>query len=245
MSWPRTPTPPAGGAQSDAPQAGAQAPRLTILSQYIKDLSFENPRAPGSLEPGKSRPEIQVRVDARAQELGGRALRGHVPAALRRQVRRRSGVRGRADLCRAVLAGQRAAGQPAAGAADRVPAAAVPVRAADRRRRHARWRLSAADDRSDRLRHPVPAAPGAGAGGRAAADRRPTAARRPPEASHCRAVRSQSAWAAWSGARGAASMPSAGSTSSTEATTWYRPRALDAAKPYSTTRSTSATSGSQ
>jgi preprotein translocase subunit SecB len=64
-----TTPPPAGGAPSDAPQAGAQAPRLTILSQYIKDLSFENPRAPASLEPGKSRPEIQVRVDARAQEL--------------------------------------------------------------------------------------------------------------------------------------------------------------------------------
>ncbi|MGH6918785.1 MAG: protein-export chaperone SecB [Geminicoccaceae bacterium] len=65
------PTPPPGGAQpADAPQAGAPAPRLTILSQYIKDLSFENPRAPGSLEPGKSRPEIQIRVDTRAQELG-------------------------------------------------------------------------------------------------------------------------------------------------------------------------------
>jgi preprotein translocase subunit SecB len=63
------PTPP--GARPDAPQAGAPPPRLTIVSQYIKDLSFENPRAPGSLEPGKSRPEIQVRVDARAQELGG------------------------------------------------------------------------------------------------------------------------------------------------------------------------------
>jgi preprotein translocase subunit SecB len=63
------PTPP-GGAQPDASQAGAPAPRLSILSQYIKDLSFENPRAPGSLEPGRSRPEIQIRVDARAQELG-------------------------------------------------------------------------------------------------------------------------------------------------------------------------------
>jgi preprotein translocase subunit SecB len=62
-------TPPAGG--PDVPQAGAQAPRLAILSQYIKDLSFENPRAPGSLESGRSRPEIQVRVDARAQDLGG------------------------------------------------------------------------------------------------------------------------------------------------------------------------------
>jgi preprotein translocase subunit SecB len=63
-------TPPAGGARPDAPQVGAQPPRLAILSQYIKDLSFENPRAPGSLEPGRSRPEIQVRVDVRAQELG-------------------------------------------------------------------------------------------------------------------------------------------------------------------------------
>jgi preprotein translocase subunit SecB len=51
-------------------QPGAQPPRLTIMSQYIKDLSFENPRAPASLEPGKSRPEIQIRVDVRAQELG-------------------------------------------------------------------------------------------------------------------------------------------------------------------------------
>jgi preprotein translocase subunit SecB len=63
------PTPPGGAQPADAPQAATQ-PRLTILSQYIKDLSFENPRAPGSLEAGKSRPEIQIRVDARAQELG-------------------------------------------------------------------------------------------------------------------------------------------------------------------------------
>jgi preprotein translocase subunit SecB len=64
------PTPPQGGAQPDAQQGGAQPPRLAIVSQYIKDLSFENPRAPSTLEPGKTRPEIQIRVDARAQELG-------------------------------------------------------------------------------------------------------------------------------------------------------------------------------
>jgi preprotein translocase subunit SecB len=64
------PTPPQGGAQPDAQQGGAQPPRLAIVSQYIKDLSFENPRAPGTLEPGRTRPEIQIRVDARAQELG-------------------------------------------------------------------------------------------------------------------------------------------------------------------------------
>jgi preprotein translocase subunit SecB len=61
-----SPTPPAGDAQQDS----QQAPRLMIQSQYIKDLSFENPRAPTSLEPGQSRPEITVRVDARAQNLG-------------------------------------------------------------------------------------------------------------------------------------------------------------------------------
>jgi preprotein translocase subunit SecB len=61
-----SPTPPAGG----APQDSQQAPRLMIQSQYIKDLSFENPRAPTSLEPSQSRPEITVRVDARAQNLG-------------------------------------------------------------------------------------------------------------------------------------------------------------------------------
>ena len=44
---------------------------MTIQTQYVKDLSFENPRAPASLEPGQPRPEIQVRVDVRAQPLGG------------------------------------------------------------------------------------------------------------------------------------------------------------------------------
>ena len=40
-----------------------------IQSQYVKDLSFENPRAPASLLPGQARPEIQIRVDVRAQRL--------------------------------------------------------------------------------------------------------------------------------------------------------------------------------
>ena len=41
-----------------------------IQTQYVKDLSFENPRAPASLEPGQGRPEIQVQVDVRATALG-------------------------------------------------------------------------------------------------------------------------------------------------------------------------------
>jgi preprotein translocase subunit SecB len=50
-----------------APTGQAAQPRLMIQTQYVKDLSFENPRAPASLESGQGRPEIAVRVDVRAQ----------------------------------------------------------------------------------------------------------------------------------------------------------------------------------
>lgn len=56
-----------GGNQAEQ----AEPPRLMIQTQYIKDLSFENPRAPMSLDQSQSqqRPEIAVRVDVRAQPL--------------------------------------------------------------------------------------------------------------------------------------------------------------------------------
>ncbi len=43
---------------------------LIINAQYIKDLSFENPRAPQSLMPQKDPPEVQLSVDVKAQNLG-------------------------------------------------------------------------------------------------------------------------------------------------------------------------------
>lgn len=66
------PQTPPGGAPTppgDTTDQQAAQPRLTIQSQYIKDLSFENPRAPATLEPGQGRPEIAVRVDVRTQPL--------------------------------------------------------------------------------------------------------------------------------------------------------------------------------
>ena len=33
------------------PPEAAQAPQLNVLAQYTKDLSFENPNAPSSLQP--------------------------------------------------------------------------------------------------------------------------------------------------------------------------------------------------
>lgn len=39
-------------AQGQVNQAGG-APGMSIVAQYIKDLSFENPNAPQSLQPGE------------------------------------------------------------------------------------------------------------------------------------------------------------------------------------------------
>ena len=50
------------------PQAAAQA-RLSILTQYVKDMSFENPRAPFGVQQGV-RPEIQIRVDVETVTVG-------------------------------------------------------------------------------------------------------------------------------------------------------------------------------
>lgn len=55
--------------QAGAPQqtAGLQ-PQLQVLAQYIKDLSFENPQAPASLQMGK--PALDVSVDVQARPIG-------------------------------------------------------------------------------------------------------------------------------------------------------------------------------
>lgn len=62
-----TSSPNGGAPEGDAAQAG---PRLSILTQYVKDLSFENPRAPYGLQAGQPRPEIQIQVDVRAAAVG-------------------------------------------------------------------------------------------------------------------------------------------------------------------------------
>ncbi len=49
---------------------GASAQQLIVNAQYIKDFSFENPRAPHSLMQQKDAPEVQLGVDVKAQALG-------------------------------------------------------------------------------------------------------------------------------------------------------------------------------
>ncbi|MBM3568991.1 MAG: protein-export chaperone SecB [Alphaproteobacteria bacterium] len=47
----------------------AQPPQVGIVTQYVRDLSFESPNAPQALVTGEARPEIQVGVDVQARSL--------------------------------------------------------------------------------------------------------------------------------------------------------------------------------
>lgn len=62
-----------GGSPQDGGLAGAptgdQMPQLTILAQYIKDLSFENPNAPRSLQQTAQQPAINIQINVNAKPL--------------------------------------------------------------------------------------------------------------------------------------------------------------------------------
>jgi preprotein translocase subunit SecB len=56
-------------AQAVPAQAPAAAPQMKILGQYLKDLSFENPHAPQSLNAPTGQPEISISVNVNARTL--------------------------------------------------------------------------------------------------------------------------------------------------------------------------------
>ena len=56
-------------AQNGAQPTANGTPSMQLRAQYIKDLSFENPRAPGSIFNLKEAPELEVNVNLAAQRL--------------------------------------------------------------------------------------------------------------------------------------------------------------------------------
>ncbi|WP_394762761.1 protein-export chaperone SecB [Phenylobacterium sp.] len=60
------------GAPETAEAATGEGPGIRILAQFIRDLSFENPRAPESLRGGAAQPQIDlgVEMNARSREDG-------------------------------------------------------------------------------------------------------------------------------------------------------------------------------
>jgi len=57
-----------GNGQAPDQQATAPSAQIQVLAQYVKDLSFENPAAPMSLQGQK--PALEVGVDVQARGLG-------------------------------------------------------------------------------------------------------------------------------------------------------------------------------
>lgn len=53
----------------EAGQEGEMAPAMNILAQYVKDFSFENPNAPGSLRPREKAPEINININVNPNPL--------------------------------------------------------------------------------------------------------------------------------------------------------------------------------
>jgi len=53
-----------------APPEAAAPPQLNVLAQYTKDLSFENPNAPGSLSPQAQPPQINIQINVGANAVG-------------------------------------------------------------------------------------------------------------------------------------------------------------------------------
>jgi preprotein translocase subunit SecB len=56
-----------GAGQAQAGQD--RTPQLNVLVQYAKDLSFENPNAPRSLQPQDKQPNIQINVNVNANPM--------------------------------------------------------------------------------------------------------------------------------------------------------------------------------
>lgn len=64
-------TPPAGTPTGATPGPQQATPQIQILAQYIKDLSFENPNAPGIfLNRGQTQPQMKVNVDVKTNQAG-------------------------------------------------------------------------------------------------------------------------------------------------------------------------------
>ena len=51
------------------PAPAQQPPQISVVAQYIKDFSFENPHAPQSLAPAGAQPQISIQINVAAAPL--------------------------------------------------------------------------------------------------------------------------------------------------------------------------------
>jgi preprotein translocase subunit SecB len=58
-----------GGPEQQPQQPQQSGPQLSVLGQYIKDFSFENPNAPRSLAPKETQPGINIQINVGVGQL--------------------------------------------------------------------------------------------------------------------------------------------------------------------------------
>src|ERR1700757_4212479 len=51
------------------PETQMQVPQITVLMQYLKDFSFENPNAPRALTPSSEQPSFKINIGVDAVRL--------------------------------------------------------------------------------------------------------------------------------------------------------------------------------
>jgi preprotein translocase subunit SecB len=59
-----------GGPEPQGASPQTAVPQIGILTQYVKDFSFENPNAPRSLAPSSQQPRININIAVEAAPLG-------------------------------------------------------------------------------------------------------------------------------------------------------------------------------
>lgn len=57
------------GGPAPQPQDQQAAPSISVLGQYVKDFSFENPHAPRSLAPNQAQPQINIQINVNVGQL--------------------------------------------------------------------------------------------------------------------------------------------------------------------------------
>ncbi len=85
-----------GDPAGTAEQAAPQGPMLSVLAQYTKDQSFENPGAPNSLRSGLPAPQIGVNIEIGRQMLDDDTV--EVTIMLKAEARRENEVAFIAEL---------------------------------------------------------------------------------------------------------------------------------------------------
>jgi preprotein translocase subunit SecB len=60
---------PGNGGPAQSPAGQQVQAQLSVLGQYIKDFSFENPNAPRSLTPQQTQPAINIQINVGVQQL--------------------------------------------------------------------------------------------------------------------------------------------------------------------------------